>query len=187
MSRKKIIDFPEIGNMSTYAYYELLLSGKRATRHSTKVVQSTPSSTVQKTSSLKQYKKKQKKEGSSPYKKKKVDELVPPSPPDEKVKLKYLYGCVWGPDTIDRKVYLDCPEGVVSGVIRAFESVKGEDILPIKYQIDDKWVDLRTTKVYLSGEVVEYQGKECEVLWNFPVPIHYPTVLIRTPENRIVR
>lgn len=187
MSRKKIIDFPEIGNMSTLAYYELLLSGKRATRHSTKVVQSPTTNPLQKTSSLKQYKKKQKKEGSSPHKKKKIDELVPPSPPEEKIKLKYLYGCVWGQDAIDRKAYLDLPEGLSLGTIKSFEPVKGEELLPVKYQIDEKWYDLRNTKIYLSGEIVECQGKESEALWNFPFPISYPTLIIKTPDNRLIR
>ena len=94
MSRKKFIDFPEIGNISTLDYYELILSGKRATRNATKTNQVSSTGTASKIIPQKQFKKKSKKDNSSPYKKKKTDELVPPSPPEEIVKLKFLYGCV---------------------------------------------------------------------------------------------
>ena len=93
MSRKKVIDFPEIGNISVLDYYKLIFSGKRATRNATKTPQGSttnPSKAVV----PKPSKKKIKKDHSSPYKKKKTDELVPPSPPEEIVKLKFLYGCV---------------------------------------------------------------------------------------------
>jgi hypothetical protein len=187
MSRKKNFDFPEIGNISTLEYYNLLLNGKRATRYSTKEAQGSSQQTAQKPPVQKQVKKKPKKDNSSPYKKKKNDELVPPSPPEEIAKLKYLYGCVYGDDAIERKVWIEDDTGMWSGVLEKFEEVQGEDMIPVKYYVGGKCVDLRDVKAYLSGEFVEYQGKECEVLWNFPPPLSYPEVLLKTSENKIVK
>ena len=186
MSRKRVIDFPEIGNMSTLEYYELLLSGRRATRHSIKETQSTSSNNTQKTPGSKPSKKKSKPDKSSPHKKKKIDELVPPSPPEEKVKIKYLYGCVWGEDAVGRRVFIETDDILKPAVIQEFEPVEGE-LMPVRYLVDDLWVDLRNVKLYLTGEIVDFQGKECEVLWNFPFPISYPRVLLRTQDMRLVK
>ena len=187
MSRKKIIDFPEIGNMTTLDYYELLLSGKRATRHTTKVPQNSSSANPQKPIPQKPLKKKPKKDSSSPYKKKKNDELVPPSPPEEVPKLKFLYGCVWGEDALNRKIWVDDSTGLKSGIIENFEEVKGEDMLPVKYLVSGNWIDLREVKAYLSGETIDFQGKECEVLWAFPPPLSYPEVILRTIDGKILK
>lgn len=187
MSRKKIIDFPEIGNISTLDYYELLLSGKRATRNATKTSHGPTTPSSQKPVFLKPTKKKQKKDNSSPYKKKKSDELVPPSPPEESTKLKLLYGCVWGEDSISRKLWVDDGKNFSYGKIEGFEEVKGEDMLPVKYNIDNRWIDLREVKCYLSGERVEYQGGIWEVLWPFPPPAAYPRVDILSQDLQITR
>jgi hypothetical protein len=186
MSRKKIIDFPEIGNISTLDYYELLLSGKRATRHSTKGTPSSSAAAAQKPLPPKPLKKKTKKD-SSPYKKKKCDELVPPSPPEEVPKLKFLYGCVWGEDAVSRKIWVDEGEGLRPGVVEGFEDVKGEDMLPVRYQVSGRWIDLRQVKAYLTGETVDFQSKECELLWAFPPPLSYPEVLLRTVDGKILK
>jgi hypothetical protein len=188
MSRKKIIDFPDLGNVSTKDYYELLLSGKRATRTSTKGVQSVTPNIIQKTLGAKPSKKKySKKDNSSPYKKKKADELVPPSPPEEKIKIRFLFGCVWGQDVIGRKAYLINDEIITPGIIKAVEPVVKEELMPVKYLVDEHWVDLRRSNVYITGEIVEYQGIEYEVLWEFPFPISYPKVLLKSPESRLVK
>jgi hypothetical protein len=187
MSRKKIIDFPEIGNISTLDYYELLLSGKRATRNATKTTQSGSNTTNQKPVIQKPKKNKVKKDNSSPYKKKKIDELVPPSPPEELVKLKLLYGCVWGEDAINRKLWVEEKNNFYHGLIEDFESVQGEDMLPVKYKLSGNWIDLRQVKSYLTGELVEYQGSKWEVLWPFPSPVSYPQVDIKSSDGHLAR
>ena len=187
MSRKKIIDFPEIGNISTLDYYELLLSGKRATRNATKTSHGPSTPVTPKPVVQKLPKKKSKKDSSSPYKKKKTDELVPPSPPEETVKLKFLYGCVWGDDSISRTLWIEDSKVFSCGEIAEFEAIHGEDMLPVKYKVKERWIDLRETRCYLGGEKVDYQGSNWEVLWPFPPPIGYPQVDIRSSDGQIAR
>ena len=187
MSRKKIIDFPEIGNISTLDYYELLLSGKRATRFATKSSQSSLVESIQKSNPQKPSKKKGKKDKSSPYKRRKTDEVVPPSSPEEVVKLKYIYGCIWGEDSIGRKIYTEIDGVLKPGIIEGYDQVPGEDMLPVRYMVNGNWLDLREKKAYLTGENVEYQNSMCEVLWPFPPPVGYPQVDLLSKDSTISR
>lgn len=99
MARKKAIDFPEIGNLSNLEYFKLIESGRKPTRNATRIAShqpQVPSFPVPKNPLLKQKKRPKisKKSEPSPSKKKKSEELVPPTPPDEELKVRFLEGCV---------------------------------------------------------------------------------------------
>ena len=37
-------------------------------------------------------------------------------------------------------------------------------MLPVKYLLNGRWIDLREVKAYIVGEIVEYQNLKWEIL-----------------------
>lgn len=188
MARKKQIDFPELGQLSTLDAYNLLSAGKKITRHTANTLSKSIIETKHKLSSElpKKKIKKGKRISPLPQKKKKLEEIVPPSSPEPEMKLNFLEGCLWGELVRNRAVAL-MADPTLQGKILGFEEVSGEDVIPVKYKVgilsnkrpEVRWVDITQEKIYLGGDVVSKDGQPWQVLWNFPPPQSYPNILLR--------
>ena len=172
MSRGRQIEFPELGNLSTLEYYKLLQAGKKLTRHATRTATEPPPTPPKP-------QKRPPKRSPHPVKKRKPEAVVPPSPPEEKVKLNYLEGCVYGSQITSRRVWVKLEDTWKVDLIEDFEAVSGEDLVPSKYKIGANWVDLRQVEAFLGGRLMEYQGKPVEILWYIPGPQSDQQILVK--------
>lgn len=189
-SRKKLIDFPDLGKISTLDLLNLLQAGKKLTRTATRSVNdAVPAESLDAAR-----RKLAKTKGPPPLKKLKseTEDLVPPSPEDEPLSVDYLEGCVRGQALVNRVLWVLEGTELRQAKVLASEIMTGEDEAPKMYRITfdfadnsvAEWMDLSQKTCFLGSCVVadRFSKEIYELLWNLQGTPSYPELQVR-PTN----
>jgi hypothetical protein len=193
MSRKKAIDFPDLGQLSTLDLLNLLQAGKKLTRTATRgAIEHFTADALEATR-----RKQSKGKGPIPSKKPKTDyeDLVPPSPEDEPLSADFLEGCVRGQALINRVLWVLEGTELRQAKVLGAEAITGEDEAPKLYKVTfdfadnsaAEWVDLTHQTCFIGSSVVadRFTKETYELLWNLQGTPSYPDLHVR-PTNSFI-